>query len=307
MELRNLTTFMKVAELQNFSQAAEELGYSQSAVTVQIRQLENELGVRLFDRIGKNIVITQYGKEFMTYAGDVLAAAARASAFASESTTLKGVVSVGMLESILTGMFSRIMPLFHERFPLVDARLVDNSVEGLKERLDRNMVDLILTLDHSLADSRWVKLFEKKEEIVLVANAEHPLVKRDCVRLADLPGQDFILMPAKTSYRDFFDEELARRDLTVQPFLELESTYTAIRLLRENPYLSILPRYAVQNWLDRGSLVILPIEDDNVFTHCPDCGREHAVDLVEIASGGDFDLYGSAVCCEDCTRKRRGE
>ena len=62
MELRNLTTFMKVAELQNFSQAAEELGYSQSAVTVQIRQLENELGVRLFDRIGKNIVITQYGK-----------------------------------------------------------------------------------------------------------------------------------------------------------------------------------------------------------------------------------------------------
>ena len=52
MELRNLTTFMKVAELQNFSQAAEELGYSQSAVTVQLRQLENELGVRLFVRIG---------------------------------------------------------------------------------------------------------------------------------------------------------------------------------------------------------------------------------------------------------------
>ena len=80
MELRNITTFLRVAELQNFSQAAENLGYSQSAVTVQIRQLENELGVRLFDRIGKNIVITQYGKEFMTYAGEVLAAAARAAA-----------------------------------------------------------------------------------------------------------------------------------------------------------------------------------------------------------------------------------
>ena len=267
MELRNLTTFMKVAELQNFSQAAETLGYSQSAVTVQIRQLENELGVRLFDRIGKNIVITQYGKEFMTYAGDVLAAAARAAAFASDCATLKGVVSVGTLESILTGMFSRIMPLFHERYPMVDTRLVDSSVEGLKERLDRNMVDLILTLDHSLADNRWVKLFEKKEEIVLVANANHPFASRKTVRLADLPGEDFILMPPKNSYRDLFDQELAKRELSVQPFLELESTYTAIRLLRENPYLSILPRYAVQNWLAGGKIVILPIEDCQMFEY----------------------------------------
>lgn len=261
MELRNLSTFMKVAELQNFSQAAEALGYSQSAVTVQIRQLENELGVRLFDRIGKNIVITQYGKEFMNYAGDVLAAASRAVAFAAESATLKGVVSVGTLESILTGVFSRIMPLFHRRFPMVDARLVDSSVEGLKERLDRNTVDLILTLDRTLADSRWVKLYEKKEEIVLVANVEHPLAKQETVCMADLPGQDFILIPAKNSYRDLFDEELARRGLSVEPFLELESTYTAIRLLRENPYLSVLPRYAVQNWLDGGKIVILPIKD----------------------------------------------
>lgn len=65
--------------------------------------------------------------------------------------------------------------------------------------------------------------------------------------------------------------------------------------------------YYVKGTTEAGEPVILPIEDDNVFTHCPDCGREHAVDLVEIASGGDFDLYGSAVYCEDCTRKRRGE
>jgi len=267
MELRNLTTFMKVAELQNFSQAAEDLGYSQSAVTVQIRQLENELGVRLFDRIGKNIVITQYGREFMTYASDVLAAAARAVSFASENSTLKGVVTVGTLESILTGVFSAFVPLFHSRFPMVDTRLTESSVEGLKERLDRNTVDLILTLDHPLVDNRWVKLFEKKEEIVLVANANHPLTKKDRVYLSDLPGQDFIMIPAKNSYRDLFDQELAKRNLTVQPFLELESTYTAIRLLRENPYLSVLPRYAVQNWLSGGQICIIPIEDCRMYEY----------------------------------------
>ena len=61
MELRLLTTFLKVAQLQSFSKAAESLGYSQSAVTVQVQQLENELGVRLFDRIGKTVSITHYG------------------------------------------------------------------------------------------------------------------------------------------------------------------------------------------------------------------------------------------------------
>lgn len=68
MELRLLTTFLKVAQLQSFSKAAESLGYSQSAVTVQVQQLENELGVRLFDRIGKTVSITHYGQEFIPYA-----------------------------------------------------------------------------------------------------------------------------------------------------------------------------------------------------------------------------------------------
>ena len=75
MELRLLTTFLKVAQLQSFSKAAESLGYSQSAVTVQVQQLENELGVRLFDRIGKTVSITHYGQEFIPYARDVVSAA----------------------------------------------------------------------------------------------------------------------------------------------------------------------------------------------------------------------------------------
>ena len=79
MELRILNTFLKVAQLQSFSKAAESLGYSQSAITVQVQQLENELGVRLFDRIGKNVTITHYGQEFIPYARDVVAAASRAA------------------------------------------------------------------------------------------------------------------------------------------------------------------------------------------------------------------------------------
>ena len=62
MELRILNTFLKVAQLQSFSKAADSLGYSQSAITVQVQQLENELGVRLFDRIGKKVSLTSAGE-----------------------------------------------------------------------------------------------------------------------------------------------------------------------------------------------------------------------------------------------------
>ena len=65
--------------------------------------------------------------------------------------------------------------------------------------------------------------------------------------------------------------------------------------------------YYVKVTTEAGEPVTLPIEDDNVITHCPDCGMEHAVDLVGIASDGDFVLFGSSVCCEDCARKRREE
>ena len=64
MEIRNILTFLKVAGTQNFSKAAEQLGYSQSAVTIQIQQLEKELGTQLFERIGKRVYLTEKGQEF---------------------------------------------------------------------------------------------------------------------------------------------------------------------------------------------------------------------------------------------------
>ena len=72
MELRQLQTFIQIAQMQSFSRTAEMLGYSQSAVTVQIRQLENELGKRLFDRTGKKVVLTPQGEEFLEHANRIL-------------------------------------------------------------------------------------------------------------------------------------------------------------------------------------------------------------------------------------------
>ncbi|WP_368274851.1 LysR family transcriptional regulator, partial [Enterocloster lavalensis] len=78
MEFREIVTFMEVAQLKSFSRAAEKLGYSQAAVTIQIKHLEQELGARLFDRIGKQVTLTHQGLVFTEHAGRLITDMARA-------------------------------------------------------------------------------------------------------------------------------------------------------------------------------------------------------------------------------------
>ena len=262
MEIRNLTTFLKVTELKSFSKAAEALDYSQSAVTVQIQQLERELGVQLFDRIGKNVSITQYGKDFVAYARDVVSAVSRASAFATAHEDLTGTVRVGTLDSLMTASFADIVPAFHKRFPYVLTNIHGENVARLREMLVKNELDLIYTLDEQVYDPQFVKVFEAEEDIVIVTNVDNPLSSRADVCLADLVGRPFVLMNRNNAYRDQFDMELARHGLTVEPFCELESDVLALRLLVEDPqYLSVLPRYTVEKSIHEKQLAIIPVRD----------------------------------------------
>ena len=261
MELRILNTFLKVAQLQSFSKAADSLGYSQSAITVQVQQLENELGVRLFDRIGKNVTITHYGQSFIPYARDVISSATKAAHFAVDDHELTGTLRIGSIESIITTSFSEILPLFHQRCPHVTASIYSGGTQELLEMLHHNELDLIYTLDEPGYDPQLVKLFEQPEEVVVMAGGQHPLSKSEHLTLKDIINEDFILMPKTSNYRHLFDAELARQKLEVHPFLELDGTDMAIRLLESNPYLTVLPRYAAETQVQSGSIVILPVED----------------------------------------------
>ena len=225
MELRLLTTFLKVAQLQSFSKAAESLGYSQSAVTVQVQQLENELGVRLFDRIGKTVSITHYGQEFIPYARDVVSSAARAVSFTVQERDLTGTLRIGTSEAIMTASFGEILPLYHEHCPHVNTQLVEGDTKTLSDMLMHNEVDLIYTLDDMGYDAQRIKLFECPQEIVIVASPKHPFAAAKQLKLA------------------------------------LESTSMVMQLLDHNPYLSVLPCFTARRRAEEGRLAILPVTD----------------------------------------------
>ena len=100
MELRQLQTFVQAAKLQSFSRAASQLGYSQSAVTVQIRMLEKELGTRLFDRMGKQVELTAQGRKFLEHANTILYEVDRTRLSMHEDEELKNPLHIGTIVAV---------------------------------------------------------------------------------------------------------------------------------------------------------------------------------------------------------------
>ena len=133
MEFRELSTFLQVAKLQSFSKAAKVLGYSQAAVTIQIKQLEQELGVHLFDRIGKQTSLTHQGSVFYDHAASIMLDIAQAKDAVSHPQKLNGHLCIGTIESICASLFPSLLTEYHKLHPEVNISIRTDSPDQLLE------------------------------------------------------------------------------------------------------------------------------------------------------------------------------
>ena len=260
MDVRNLKTFIKVAELSNFTKAANALGYSQSAVTVQMQQLETELNVPLFDRIGKNIKLTQYGVTFIDYASKVIEAMERAEKFAADTKEISGTVRFGLVDSILNACFIPIFTEIGRRYPYMDISVSVGSARDLEAKIRANELDLVYLLDYKVPKKEWVRVREEVEPIIFVASPNNELTNRSDVRFEDIIRQKLILMPQGEGYRYLFDDEIAKRDLLVTPAVEVANTETIIKLTREGDFVTMLPIFVARKYVRSGELRHIQVE-----------------------------------------------
>ena len=175
MEIRNLKTFLQVAALQNITKASVELGYSQSAVSVQIRQLEQELDLPLFDRIGKNVFLTSYGKALLPYARKTVTAAMAIETFGKSQEMLTGSVRIGITDSLFELLMKNILLKYHARFPKISLELLVDTTVNLTRQLQQGSIDAACIIDDSVSSAEWHIWHQTEIPIVLVANPKHPL------------------------------------------------------------------------------------------------------------------------------------
>lgn len=263
MEIRNIRTFVRIAELQNFSKAAEQLGYSQSAVTMQIKQLEEELGTQLFDRIGKHIRLTETGHRFLPRALDILDAVRRAESIARDPEDVTGTLRIGTAESLLISVFPPIFMEFGQLCPHVEVSTQTALLSDLFHMVSQNDIDILYFLDRKTNFPDWVKVTERPEAAFFVASAQSPLAGERQIPLERLLREPFLLTEKGVSYRYAMEQILAEDGIELHPFLETGNTDVITKMLLQNRGISFLPEFVVRDYIRDGSLVVLD-------TACPE-------------------------------------
>ena len=260
MEFRQLKTFVTAAQMESFSRAAQELGYSQSAVTVQIRLLEEELGVKLFDRLGKRISLTAQGRRFLKQSLQILKEVNQAKETASQEGEMDNPLHIGTLESLCSAKLPEVLSYFRTHHPKVSIKITTATPARLYEMLDQNLLDLIYLLDRSRSNPEWEKVMEKREPIVFVTPpdwwGERPLQ----VKIEELTDKPFFLTEKNENYRRELDAFLEAHNLQLTPAVEISNTDFIIRQLKESGGISCLPFFAVEESLRKGDLTVLEVE-----------------------------------------------
>lgn len=260
MELKNLTTFVHVAELGSFTKAAERLGFSQSTISFQIRQLEEELNLRLFDRINHTIVLTAQGREVLTYAHKINQLTQALKTSVQDTRHVTGYVRLATADSLCTSLLSSNFDGFRAQYPGISLKIDTAGTEEIFRLLDQNQVDAVLTLDNHIYNTDYVIVREKKVQTHFVAASNCPLCKKEHISIDELLSHPFILTEKGTSYRRMMEERLAELSRAIQPVLEIGSTDLICTLVAQGIGISFLPDYVTAQAVLDGELSYLNVD-----------------------------------------------
>lgn len=261
METRQIISFLRIAQLGSFSRAAEELGYSQSALTVQVRLLEQELGTRLFDRIGRQVSLTSAGIHFHAHASRIAQEMQVALRTTNDTGELNGLLRIGTIESLCFSRLPQVLSYFRSHHPKVRFQVITGSPEELIAKLEHGQLDLVYFLNRPLYQNNWMKVLEKQEDIVFVCSPSIPLAEKQGLYLKDLLDYPFLLTEKDANYRYELDQYLASQGLEILPFLEISNTEFIIRQVSIGMGVSFLPHFAVKEDVALGKLKILNVLD----------------------------------------------
>lgn len=262
LEIRNLMSFVQVAELNNFTKAAEVLGYSQSTVSFQIKQLETELDCLLFERINHTITLTERGKELLAYAHNVCRLTDEFKQNFEENKILKGVIHIVAPDSVCEDMLMTNYNDFHSKYPDISIKFTAADTGDMFNMLDRNEADLMVTLDNHVYKSDYIIAKEEHIPMHFVTNKNSPLAKKKKLSINDLLEFQFILTEKEMGYRRILDKTLAKMSIEIQPVLEVGRTDIITELLcYNNDKISYLPDFVTKEKVKSGELIFLDVTD----------------------------------------------
>lgn len=254
MELRQLQYFVKVARMQHVTKAAEELHIAQSAVSRQIRQLEQELEVELFDHRGRNVQLTPAGQLFLSRVEELLADLERAVAEVREfSDPEKGVIRLGFPHSLGVHLVPRAVAAFRKKHPGVRFIFRQGMYPSLIKDVLEKEVDLALISPFPGSDEKLTGEVVLTEELLAILPEHHPLAKEESIELSQLKDEEFVLFSPGFSLRPIVVNACLSAGFKPKIAFEGDEVETIRGLVAAGMGVSLLPEMALA-----GSGVMMP-------------------------------------------------
>lgn len=261
MEIRNLLTFIRVAELCNFTKAANALGYTQSTVSFQIKQLEDELGCLLFDRIKHSVTLTDAGEKLLTYAQNICHLTEEFKTDIMPEKELEGLIHIVVPDSLCEDMLLTNFEDFHKKHPKIKLKFSSADTEDMILMLDRNEADIMLTLDTHIYRNDYIIAKEMPISMHFVTSAKSSLSKMKNLHFTDIKDYPLILTEKAAGYRHVLDTEMAKHSIEIIPFLEIARTDIITKLLEYGERISFLPDFVTEKQVKEGALSYVDICD----------------------------------------------
>jgi DNA-binding transcriptional LysR family regulator len=245
MEVRQLQIFRTLAEELNFTRTAEKVHTVQSNVTAQIKALEEELGVPLFDRLGRRVTLTDAGRRFQPFAEQALAAMEQGERAIRNGTEPSGPLRISAPESQLTYRLPRVLRTFRRRFPNVEVAFRPHMGDALAFELETGKLDLVIDMCDAPSNPAHRSIRLQTERVSLFGDSSHPLTKRRTVKPADLAGQTLLLTEAGCGYRAKLDRVLALQNIRPGNITEFSSVEAMKQCVCVGMGLALLPAIVV--------------------------------------------------------------
>jgi DNA-binding transcriptional LysR family regulator len=245
MEVRHLQIFCVLAEELNFTRTAQRVHTVQSNVTTQIKTLEAELGLRLFDRLGRRVVLTEAGRRFQPFAIQALNAmdeGRRAVQLAAEPC---GPLRVGAPESVLTYRLPQVLSIFRERFPRVELVFRPHVGASVFRDLETGKIDFAFHMCDTMRGSAFRSIRLYRERIFLLSDPADDLARQAAVRPSDLSGRNLLMTENGCAYRSKFDRILATQNIRPGHITEFSSVEAIKQCMTAGMGIALLPAIAV--------------------------------------------------------------
>jgi len=257
LDIRQLQIFSVSARELNFSRAAEKLGYTQANITIQIQLLEEQLGTRLFERLGRTVALTPAGVRLLEYSEPILRMVAEAETVVSGFQTAQGMICIGVLESLCVYRLPDFFRKYRSQYPEVKLILKVGNPVDFRNWIRNNTIDIAISIETDVQERHFFRKNLIAEPMVVVGYPNHRLIEKGSIEPGDFDGECLILTEQGCSYRAILVNHLDAVGIEPASIIDTDSVEAIKRFVMSGIGIALLPRASVEQELRDGTLIDL--------------------------------------------------